>query len=57
MNGDSTFYNLFGSDVSCLGIKKLRDLEIEFLSCETIDGAKRLLNFPAASGINRHFKL
>ena len=36
MNGDSTFYNLFGSDVSCLGIKKLRDLEIEFLSCETL---------------------
>jgi hypothetical protein len=33
MNGDSTFYNLFGPDVSCLRIKTLRDLEIEFLIC------------------------
>jgi hypothetical protein len=30
MNGDSTFYNLFGSGVSRLRIKRLRDLEIEF---------------------------
>jgi len=27
----------------------LRDLEVEFFVCE-------ILNFPAASGINRHFK-
>ncbi len=37
MNGDSTFYNnLLGSGVSCLKIKRLRDLEIEFLICETL---------------------
>lgn len=42
---DSTFYTLFGSGVSCLRIKKLTDLEIEFLVCEIlstlseIDGA------------------
>ena len=36
MNGDSTFYSLFGSDVSCLRIKILRDLEIEFLICEIL---------------------
>ena len=56
MNGDSIFYNLFGSGVSCLRIKRLRDLKIEFLIRKIlptfmwIDGAKRLLNF-------RHFKL
>jgi hypothetical protein len=33
MNGDLTFYNLFGSGVSCLRTKRLRDLEIEFLIC------------------------
>jgi hypothetical protein len=31
-----TFYNLFGSGVSCLSIKRLRDLEIEFLICEIL---------------------
>ncbi len=36
MNGDLTFYNLFASDVSCLRIKRLRDLEIEFLTCEIL---------------------
>ena len=36
MNGVSTFYNLFGSDVSCLRIKRLRDFEIEFLICEIL---------------------
>ena len=36
MNGYSTFYNLFGSGVSCLRIKRLRDLEIEFLICEIL---------------------
>jgi hypothetical protein len=36
MNGDSIFYNLFGSGVSCLRIKRLRDLEIEFLICEIL---------------------
>ena len=36
MNGDLTFYNLFGSGVSCLRIKRLRDLEIEFLICEIL---------------------
>ena len=36
MNGDSTFYNLFGSGVSCLRIKRLRDLEIEFFICEIL---------------------
>ncbi len=37
MNGDSTFYNnLLGSGVSCLRIKRLRDLEIEFLICEIL---------------------
>ncbi len=36
MNGDATFYNLFGSGVSCLRIKRLRDLEIEFLVCEIL---------------------
>jgi len=36
MNGDSTFYNLFGSGVSCLRIKRLRDLEIEYLICEIL---------------------
>ena len=36
MNGDSTFYNLFDSGVSCLRIKRLRDLEIEFLICEIL---------------------
>ncbi len=33
---NSTFYNLFGSGVSCLIIKRLRDLEIEFLICEIL---------------------
>jgi hypothetical protein len=36
MNGDSTFYNLFGSGVSCLRIKRLRDFEIEYLICEIL---------------------
>jgi hypothetical protein len=36
MNGDSTFYNLLGSGVSCLRIKRLKDLEIEFLICEIL---------------------
>ena len=36
MNGDLTFYNLFGSGVSCLRIKRLRDLEIEFLIYEIL---------------------
>ena len=36
MNGNSTFYNLFGSGVSCLSINRLRDLEIEFLICEIL---------------------
>jgi hypothetical protein len=36
INGDSTFYNLFGSGVSCLRIKRLRDLEIEFLIYEIL---------------------
>jgi hypothetical protein len=36
MSGDSAFYNLFGSGVSCLRTKKLRDLEIEFLVCEIL---------------------
>jgi hypothetical protein len=35
-NGDSTFYNLFDSGVSCLRIKRLSDLEIEFLICEIL---------------------
>jgi len=34
--GNSTFYDLFGSSVSCLRIKRLRDLEIEFLICEIL---------------------
>ena len=33
---NSTFYYLFGSGVSCLRIKRLRDLEIEFLICEIL---------------------
>ncbi len=36
MNVDSTFNNLFGSGVSCLRIKSLRDLEVEFLMCEIL---------------------
>jgi hypothetical protein len=36
MNGDSTFYKLFGSGVSCLRIRRLRDFEIEFLICEIL---------------------
>ena len=36
MNGDSTYYNLFGSGVSYLRIKRLRDLEMEFLICEIL---------------------
>ena len=36
MNGDSTFYNLFGSGVSCLRIKRLSNLEIEFRTCEIL---------------------
>ena len=36
MNGHSTFYNLFGSGISCLRIKRLRDFEIEFLICEIL---------------------
>jgi len=41
-----TFYSLFDSGVFCLRVKRLRDLEIEFLICEIlstfmrIDGAK-----------------
>jgi hypothetical protein len=51
-----------GKNLVCHRIQGLRDLEIEFLiygilsPLVDIDGAKRLLNFPAASGINRHFK-
>ncbi len=36
MNGDLTFCNLFVSGVSCLRIKRLRDMEIEFLICEIL---------------------
>ena len=36
MNGDSTFYNLFGSGVSCLRIRRLGNLEIEFLIYEIL---------------------
>jgi len=36
MNSDSTFYNLFGSGVYCLKIKRLRDLEIEFFIYEIL---------------------
>ena len=36
MNGDSAFYNMFGPGVSCLRIKRLRNLEIESLICETL---------------------
>jgi hypothetical protein len=36
MTGDSTFYNLFDSGVSCLRIKRLRDLEAEFIICEIL---------------------
>jgi len=32
----SGIYNLFGSGVSCLRIKRLRDLETEFLICEIL---------------------